>query len=148
MPGAKVAATQDRLASTLHFSQPTDASVSPTRFAWALLLFSPEREPAGLLIYFYNYTTWAAAPGVCLEELYVMPEYRQHGYGRMLVQAMACAAKHVGCVKMDWVCLQDNDKALSFYNKLGAERMEAWEVLKADSQGIDRLATRDVWDWA
>ena len=123
---------------TLHFSDAT--GLETNRFAWPLLIFSPNDEPAGLLIYFYNYSTWASAPGVCLEELYVVPEYRRHGYARMLIEAMACAAKAAGCVKMDWVCLLGNEKALRFYEKLGAKRMEDWAVLKVDEASIARLA--------
>ncbi|KAL7813294.1 acyl-CoA N-acyltransferase [Trichoderma gracile] len=148
LPGAEVTATEERLASTLHFGPPTNASIPQTGFARALLLFSTDRKPAGLLIYFYNYSTWAAAPGVCLEELYVAPDFRQHGFGHMLIQAMACAAKAAGCVKMDWVCLKDNKKALCFYDKLGAQRMDTWNVLKVDSEGIRRLATNEAWEWA
>ncbi|KAF4465137.1 n-acetyltransferase ats1 [Fusarium albosuccineum] len=140
-PGATVAATEDRLSKTLHFGLPSaDNLVSPTRFAWALLIHAPDGKAAGILIYLYNYSTWTAAPGVCLEELYVVPEYRRHGYARMLVEAMASAARAAGCVKMDWVCLQDNERALGFYRKLGAKSMEDWVVLKVDRDGIERLA--------
>lgn len=148
LPGAEVTATEERLASTLHFGPPTNASVPATQFARALLLFSTDGQPAGLLIFFYNYSTWAAAPGVCLEELYVVPDYRQHGYGQMLIQAMACAAQAAGCVKMDWLCLRDNEQALRFYEKLGAQRMDTWNVLKVDGQSIPRLATNEAWHWA
>lgn len=117
----------------------TDLEVS--RLAWPILIFSPDASPAGVLIYFYNYSTWAAAPGVCLEELYVVPAYRRYGYARLLLEAMASSAKMAGCVKMDWVCLQDNEKALKFYDKLGAKRMEDWIVLKVDAAGIERLST-------
>ncbi|KAK4198203.1 acyl-CoA N-acyltransferase [Triangularia verruculosa] len=137
-PGAQVAATEQGLLKTLHLSDGTGPEAN--RFAWPLLIFSPNDEPAGLLIYFHNYSTWAAAPGVCLEELYVVPEYRRHGYARMLIEAMACAAKAADCVKMDWVCLLDNEKALRFYDKLGAKRMEDWAVLKVDEAGIARLS--------
>lgn len=127
---------------TLHFSDAVRPEAN--RFAWPLLIFSPNDEPAGLLIYFYNYSTWAAAPGVCLEELYVVPEYRRYGYARMLIEAMACAAKAAGCVKMDWVCLLSNEKALGFYDKLGAKRMDDWAVLKVDEASIARLSNERV----
>jgi hypothetical protein len=58
----------------------------------------------------------------------------------MLIEAMACAAKAAGCVKMDWVCLLGNEKALRFYEKLGAKRMEDWAVLKVDEASIARLS--------
>ncbi|KAJ3537588.1 hypothetical protein NM208_g6248 [Fusarium decemcellulare] len=142
-PGATVAATEDRLSETLHFEPPSGENlVSPTRFAWALLIHTPDGKAAGLLIYLYNYSTWTAAPGVCLEELYVVPEYRRHGYARMLIEAMASAARAAGCAKMDWVCLQNNERALSFYRKLGARIMQDWVVLKVDKDGIEQLANR------
>ncbi|KAI5459628.1 acyl-CoA N-acyltransferase [Mariannaea sp. PMI_226] len=139
-PGAVVAATEERLTKTLHFEPPSGDLVPSTRFAWALLIYSPDGEAAGLLIYFHNYSTWTAAPGVCLEELYVVSKYRRHGYARLLVEAMASAAQAAGCAKMDWVCLQGNQRALRFYEKLGARRMEDWAVLKVDQAGIGRLA--------
>jgi len=147
-PGADVEASEDRLAKTLHFEPPSDAPVSAGRFAWALLIFSPGGDPAGLLIYFHNYSTWAAAPGVCLEELYVAPEFRRHGYARMLMEALASAARSTGCVKMDWVCLQTNTRALKFYENLGAKKIENWDILKVDASGIDRLAADRKWNWA
>ncbi|RFU76402.1 znii2cys6 transcription factor eurofung [Trichoderma arundinaceum] len=96
-PEIKIAATEDSLAKTLHFGPPSD-SMTPTttRFAWVLLIFSPDQHPAGLLIYYHNYSTWMAAPGVRLEELYVVPEYRRHGYARILIEAMASAAEAAG----------------------------------------------------
>ena len=95
------------------------------------------------MIYFYNYSTWASAPGVYLEEIYVVPEYRRHDYAQLLVGAMASAAKMMGCVKMDWVCLQNNKKALRFYDKLGAKRMDDWTVFKVDEVDIARLSKKD-----
>lgn len=74
-----------------------------------------------------------------MEEIYVVPEYRPHGYARKLVEAMTSAAKKAGCVKMEWLCLKDNARALRFYEKLGAKRMEDWTVLKVDEAGMDRL---------
>ena len=142
-PGSKVAATEQSLARTLHFGPPSGTSTqTANRFAWALIIFSPDEQPAGLLIYFYNYSTWSAAPGVCLEELYVVPEYRRHGYAGILIEAMALAAESAGCVKMDWVCLADNDRALRFYEKLGAKRMEDWAILKVEKARLDELAAR------
>lgn len=138
-PGIKITATEDSLAKTLHFGPPSESTTG--RYAWVLLIFSPDEQPAGMLIYYHNYSTWSAAPGVCLEELYVVPEYRRHGYARILIETMASAAEAAGCIKMDWVCLMNNERALRFYDKLGAKRMEDWCVLKVDKSGIEELAT-------
>ncbi|KAL7919131.1 acyl-CoA N-acyltransferase [Trichoderma austrokoningii] len=144
-PRARIAATEDSLAKTLHFGLPSDPETQTAgRFAWALLIFSLDQQPAGLLIYFHNYSTWMAAPGVCLEELYVVPEYRRHGYAQILIEAMATAAEAAGCVKMDWVCLINNEKALRLYDKLEAKRMNDWTVLKVDRACIQELAARET----
>ncbi|KAF2019078.1 acyl-CoA N-acyltransferase [Aaosphaeria arxii CBS 175.79] len=140
-PEAEIGATEQALSDTLHLQDVTDSKAS--RIAWPLLIYSPDDVPAGLLIYFFNYSTWSAAPGVCLEELYVVPKYRRDGYARLLVEAMASAAEEAGCVKMDWVCLMNNEKALRFYDKLGAKRMEDWAVLKVDKATISRLSGKD-----
>ncbi|KAL6914974.1 hypothetical protein ACHAPO_009710 [Fusarium lateritium] len=139
-PGTHIAATEETLLNTLYLS---DVSDNKLRFGRPLLIFSPEGKPAGLLIYFFNYTTWGAAPGVCMEEIYVVSEYRRHGYARLLVQALAEVAKEAGCVKMEWLCLVDNTKALKFYEKLGAVRKHDWTVLRVDENGIDRLIRDD-----
>ncbi|KAF4998646.1 hypothetical protein FGRMN_2972 [Fusarium graminum] len=140
--GTQPGATEERLSSTLHFTDVTDPSEH--RIGRPLLIFSPEGEPAGLLIYFYNYSTWAAAPGVCLEELYVAPGYRSLGYANLLIEAMAARARDAGCVKMEWLCLKDNKRALRFYEKLGAELKKDWTVLKVDQAGIERLSRDKV----
>lgn len=162
-PGTQIAATEARIAATFHFDPPSplphahdllppspSTPPAPTvqsnghpshPFVWALLIIAPETgEPAGHAIYFYNYSTWIARPGIHLEELYVVPAYRRRGYAKLLIEALAGEAERAGCVKLDWVCLRDNARALRFYDGLGAQRMENWMVLKADEEGIARLA--------
>ncbi|KAK5637705.1 hypothetical protein RRF57_013420 [Xylaria bambusicola] len=151
-PGACVEATEAALIKTLHFNRApsdpiagSDVEQSP-QFAWALLIVAPNREIAGLAIYFYNYSTWRAAPGVCLEELYVVPQYRSKGYAQLLIKAMAREAAKMGCVKMEWVCLKDNERALRFYQKIGARVMGDWVVLRVDKSGIEDLQETVVID--
>ncbi|KAH8890096.1 acyl-CoA N-acyltransferase [Thozetella sp. PMI_491] len=147
VPGAIIAATEASLAATLHFepSLPETAATSPSvsqrRYAWPLLIKDPDGMVVGLAIYFYNYSTWAAAPGLCLEEFYVLPEYRRKGYGRLLIEGIAKEAHKAGCVKMEWVCLKNNERALRFYDKLGAKLMDDWLVLKVAEKDIGKLAT-------
>ena len=61
------------------------------------------------------------------------------GYARLLIQAMAREAYKAGCVKMEWVCLRGNERALRFYEGLGAERMEGWVVMRVGEEGIRGL---------
>lgn len=140
-PGTTVAATESRLATTLHFEDDEPASAnSPPKFGWPLIIYSPENKPSGLAICYHNYSTWAAAPGMCLEELYVVPEYRSQGYARLLIEAVARRAQDTGCIKLDWLCLKDNKRALRFYEKIGAKIMVNWVSLKVDQASMEDLA--------
>lgn len=149
LPSAHVEATEAALIRTLHLTEtPSDARTGAAidathRFAWPLLIIAPDGAIAGLAIYFYNYSTWRAAPGVCLEELFVLPEYRSKGYAKLLIEAMAREAARMGCVKMEWVCLKDNERALRFYQKIGARVMGDWVVLRVDKNGIESLKGGD-----
>ncbi|KAI0856203.1 N-acetyltransferase ats1 [Xylaria cubensis] len=137
-PGARIEATEAALAKTLHLGQATSDDEAP-RFAWALLIVAPDGEVAGMAIYFYNYTTWRAAPGICLEELFVLPQYRSKGYAKLLIEALAKEAAKIGCAKIEWICYKDNERALRFYQKIGARVMEEWVVLRLDKAGIENL---------
>lgn len=139
-PGTKVAATVSGLKQILNFGPPETAQRSPSKVAWALLIESPSGEAAGVLIYLFNCSTWSAAPGVHIEELYVAPEYRSDGYAKQLFEALATAAKQASCVKIDWICLQNNGRALKFYEKMGASVMSDWATLRLAREGIEKLA--------
>ena len=56
---------------------------------------------------------------------------------------MATEAREAGCVKMEWLCLAGNEKALRLYGSLGAKRMEDWAVLKVDRVGIRALCEEE-----
>ncbi|KAI0542829.1 N-acetyltransferase ats1 [Xylaria digitata] len=144
-PGTRVEATEAALVKTLHLSQASsDAKTaseadSAPRFAWALLIVAPDGTTAGLAIYFYNYSTWRAAPGVCLEELFVLSEYRSKGYGKLLIEAVSKEAARAECVKIEWLCFKNNERALRFYQHVGARVMEDWVVLRFDKEKIESL---------
>ncbi|RMY43030.1 hypothetical protein D0864_15939, partial [Hortaea werneckii] len=97
----KVEATEESLLRTLTFApSPASATQPHTNpgYAKTLLLRLPSSptDPAdhpsaiaGMAMYFNNYSTWRSKPGVYLEDLYVRPQYRKRGYGKMLIQALA-----------------------------------------------------------
>ncbi|KAF2967023.1 hypothetical protein GQX73_g6522 [Xylaria multiplex] len=141
-PGARVEATEAALVKTLHLNQTSSGSEtdSAPRFAWALLIATPNGTTAGLAIYFYNYSTWRAAPGVCLEELFVLPEYRSKGYGKLLIEAVAKEAARAGLkafsasdlltpeVRGDIVRAGDEDEATTGYTYLFLSQLNGPEV--------------------
>ena len=105
-----------------------------------VLLALEDAEPVGFAVYFFNFSTWLGRPGLYLEDLFVRPERRGHGYGRRLLTRLAQIAHERGCGRMEWAVLDWNEPAIGFYKKLGAKPMDEWTVFRLDDTGIEKLA--------
>jgi GNAT superfamily N-acetyltransferase len=106
-----------------------------------VLLAFAKGEAVGFAVYFFNFSTWLARPGLYLEDLFVKPAARGSGYGRALLTRLAQIAQERGCGRMEWAVLDWNEPAIQFYRKLGAEPMDEWTVFRLTSDGIAALAS-------
>lgn len=129
----KVVATEDRLRRTL-FGQPRFAEV---------LIGEDEGEPVGFALFFHNYSTFLAKPGLYLEDLFVKPEARGRGHGRALLARLARIARERDCGRLEWWVLDWNADAIGFYKKLGALPMDEWTVFRITGSALDDLAAQD-----
>jgi GNAT superfamily N-acetyltransferase len=75
-------ATEERLRDTLFGARP----------AAEVQLAFLQGEPAGFALFFSNYSTFLAQPGVYLEDLFVEPRFRGRGVGRALLTRLAALA--------------------------------------------------------
>ncbi len=99
-----------------------------------------KNEPAGFALFFYNFSTFLSKPGIYLEDLYVKPEFRRRGYGRVLLLYLARLAKERGCGRFEWSALDWNEPAINFYKNLGAVPMDEWTVYRVTGETLSRLA--------
>ena len=97
-------------------------------------------QPAGFAIYFYNYSTFLARPGLYLEDLFVKPEFRGSGLGKALLLHLAKLANARGCGRMEWSVLDWNQPAIDFYEKLGARRMTEWQICRLTGPSLAQYA--------
>ncbi|KAF3904791.1 hypothetical protein ABW20_dc0103585 [Dactylellina cionopaga] len=107
-------------------------------YAQAVMLCEGEKA-VGFALYFYNFSTWAAKPGVYLEDLYVRPESRGKGYGTALLAHLAREVKRIDGGRLDWQVLDWNKPSIDFYKSIGARHMEEWMNMRVDGDGLDRL---------
>ncbi|KKY24645.1 putative gcn5-related n-acetyltransferase [Diplodia seriata] len=138
-----VQATEDSLAATLSFDPSSSDQPSSTvhsGYAKTLLVTAPEGEVAGMALFFNNYSTWRAKPGVYLEDLFVKPKYRQRGYGKLLIQELAREVQRIDGGRLEWSCLKWNEPSLKFYAGIGARQMEEWVGLRVDGEALVNLA--------
>jgi GNAT superfamily N-acetyltransferase len=105
-----------------------------------VLIAEWEGQPAGVALYFFNFSTFVGRPGLYLEDLFVRPALRSHGIGRALLRALARIARERGCGRMEWAVLDWNEPALKFYRSLGARQMKEWIVHRLTPVEIGKLA--------
>ncbi|WP_040210550.1 GNAT family N-acetyltransferase [Clostridium polynesiense] len=97
-------------------------------------------KPAAFALFFYNFSTFLGKPGIYLEDLFVKPEYRGKGIGKVMLSHIAKIAVEEGCGRFEWSCLDWNDPAISFYNSLGAEALKEWTVYRVTGEKLNNLA--------
>ncbi|GKT59776.1 N-acetyltransferase Ats1 [Colletotrichum tofieldiae] len=145
-----VQATEESLGNTIAFApsdqtaytpgKPQTEPTAPGRPARCLLLFNEAGEGVGMALYFYNYSTWRAKPGVYLEDLYVRRSERNKGYGKRLLVELAKEVVAMDGGRLEWVVLKWNEPSIKFYESIGAKAMDDWVGMRVDGDALPKLA--------
>ena len=107
--------------------------------AEVIFLCEGEKE-VGFALFFHNFSTFVGRAGIYLEDLFVMPEYRGRGYGKLLLKELARIAVERGCGRLEWSCLDWNKPSIDFYLSLGAVPMNEWTVYRVAGETLHKLA--------
>ena len=127
--GHEVEATEEMLNETLFGPRP-----------YAEVIFAViDGIEAGFALYFHNFSTFLGKPGIYIEDLYVIPEYRGKGVGREMLKHLASLAVERGCGRVEWWVLNWNP-ARKFYESIGARSMDEWVVYRLTGDKLDKLA--------
>ena len=100
-------------------------------------------EIVGYAIFFPSYSTFIGQRGLWLEDLYVQKDCRGQGIGKKLILAVGALAEERGCQRFEWSVLDWNQRAIDFYEGLGAEVMPDWRTVRLDREGIKNLIVED-----
>lgn len=111
------------------------------RAAEALILESDDGETVGYAIFFTTFSSFECRSGIWLEDVYVRPEHRRGGVGRAVMEHLAALALERGHVRFEWCALDWNEPALSFYDGLGATRLEDWTTLRLERPEMEALSS-------
>jgi GNAT superfamily N-acetyltransferase len=104
------------------------------------LIADCDGQPAGFAFYFFNYSTWVGRPGIYVEDLFVLPQFRRQGIGRELLKQIAAIAVENGCQRLQWEVLDWNAPAIDFYRAIGAEFLDEWRNVRLSGEALERLA--------
>jgi len=126
----EVVATEDGLRESLFGSQ-QGAEVVLARVG---------SDAVGFALFFHNYSTFLGKRGLYLEDLFVRPEHRGRGYGRLLLGHLARLAVARGCGRFEWSVLDWNEPAIGFYRQMGAVPMSDWTVFRLAGAPLRAMA--------
>jgi GNAT superfamily N-acetyltransferase len=111
----------------------------PHKFA-EVLIARMNDVPVGFALFFHNYSTFLARPGMYLEDLFVLPEYRGQGAGKALLKQLAKIARERNCGRLEWSVLDWNEPAIGFYKRIGATVMPDWRICRMTAEQIEKFA--------
>lgn len=126
----EVVADEDQLLATLFGERP----------AAEVLIAEWSGHPAGFALFFPNYSTFLAKPGIYLEDLFVSTDFRGLGIGKSLLVRLAALAIERGCGRLDWSVLDWNEPAIRFYESLGAYGLHDWVLHRLDGKALHDVA--------
>jgi len=98
----------------------------------------------GWALFFHNFSTFLAKPGIYLEDLYVRPDFRGRGYGKALMVHLARLAQQRDCGRFEWAVLDWNKPSLDFYQSIGARAMSDWMLHRMTGEAIAVLAEQKL----
>ncbi len=111
----------------------------PKRVAEVILGYEGD-VPVGFALFFHNFSTFLGKPGIYLEDLFVLEEYRGKGYGKSLLTYLARLTLERGCGRLEWAVLDWNEPSIAFYKSLGATLLNEWIVNRVSGEKLVKLA--------
>ena len=106
----------------------------------AMVAELPDGSVVAFTLYFTNFSTFLCRPGLYLEDLFVLPQHRQLGIGRAMLQALARLAVERGCGRFEWSVLDWNEPAIRFYEKMGASVLPDWRICRMTGEALHGFA--------
>ncbi|KAB2343330.1 GNAT family N-acetyltransferase [Actinomadura rudentiformis] len=137
-------ATYERAANEV---KATEADLRSTLFGAEPKVFAHvaehEGEVVGFALWFVSFSTWLGKHGIYLEDLYVSPDVRGHGYGKALLAELARIAVERGYGRVEWSVLDWNTPAIGFYKSLGATPQDEWTVHRLTGEPLRALGASE-----
>ena len=108
-----------------------------------VVIAEEDNIPVGFALFFHNFSTFLGKGGIYLEDLYVKPNMRNKGIGKILLKYLANLALERDCGRLEWSCLDWNEPSIAFYKERGAIPMDEWTIYRVTGENLLNLAKKD-----
>ena len=81
---------------------------------------------AGVMNYFWKYTTFTGRKILYIEDLYARQEFRGCGIGKALIAAAKADAHKNDCEQIELKCIKSNTGSAQFYESIGMTPDDQW----------------------
>ena len=129
-----------------HLLQVTPEKLRPQLFgekpAAEAMVAEVDGQVVAFALYFTNFSTFLAQPGLYLEDLFVQPEHRGSGIGEALLTRLASLAVERGYGRFEWSVLDWNENAIRFYQRMGATVMPDWRICRIAGDALKAFGER------
>ena len=98
----------------------------------------------GFALFFHNYSTFLTKPGIYLEDLFVLPNYRRQGIGKEFLIKLAQIALERDCGRLEWSVLDWNEPAQNFYRTMGSSILDDWRICRVTGEKLTKLASEKL----
>jgi GNAT superfamily N-acetyltransferase len=127
-----------------HLLQVTPDSLHPHLFGARpvveAMVGEVDAQLVAFALFYTNFSTFLAKPGLYLEDLYVQPAHRGRGIGRALLERLGALAVERGCGRFEWSVLDWNESAIGFYQQMGAVVMPDWRICRVSGDALQAFA--------
>jgi GNAT superfamily N-acetyltransferase len=96
----------------------------------------------GVALFYEGLGTFRAKPFLYLEDLVVSEAARSRRVGEALMAALSREALSRGALRIEWAVLDWNERAMSFYDRIGARRPHEWIKFTLEGRELEDLARR------
>jgi GNAT superfamily N-acetyltransferase len=126
-----------------HLLQVTPEKLRPQLFGPKPVVEALVAQREGVVVafalFFTNFSTFLAKPGLYLEDLYVQPTQRGLGIGKALLTRLAQIAVERDYGRFEWSVLDWNEHAIRFYKSMGAQVMTEWQICRVTGPDLAQL---------
>ncbi len=98
------------------------------------------QKPIGFALFYTTYSTFQGKPSLFLEDLFIEELYRGKGYGKKIISFLASLALDRNYARMDWMCLDWNQKSIDFYQSIGAKKLDHWKIFRLQDTKLFEIA--------